>query len=60
MWRRLSKVLFGKFGKLEVLWKHRSYVAKAIRLQSYRALVEPVLLFNCGTKALASALANRL
>ena len=37
------------FGKLEALWKHRSYVAKAIRLQSYRALVESVLLYNCGT-----------
>ncbi len=48
------------FGKLEALWKHRSYVAKAIRLQSYRALVESVLLYNCGTWALSSALADLL
>ena len=35
-------------------------MAKAIRLQSYRALVESVLLYNCGTWALSSALADRL
>ena len=48
------------FGKLEALWKHRSYKAKAVRLQSYRALVESVLLYNCGTWALSSFLADRL
>ncbi len=49
-------------GKLEALWKHRSYVAEAILIQSYRALVESVLLYiyNCGTWALSSALADRL
>ncbi len=48
------------FGKLEALWKDRSCVAQAIRIQSYRALVESVLLYNCGTWALSSALADRL
>jgi hypothetical protein len=48
------------FGKLEALWKHRSCVAQAIRIKSYRALVESVLLYNCGTWALSSALADRL
>ena len=48
------------FSKLEAMWKHRSYVAKNIRLQSYRALVESVLLYNCGTWALSSILAERL
>ncbi len=48
------------FGKLEAMRKHRSYVSKALRIQSYRALVESVLLYNCDTWELSSALADRL
>ena len=37
--------------KLEKLWKHRSLVALDVRLKAYRALVESILLYNCGTWA---------
>jgi hypothetical protein len=43
-----------------LLWKHRSYVAKAILTQSHRALVESVILYNCVTWARSSAVADRL
>jgi hypothetical protein len=46
--------------KLEKLWKHRSLVALDVRLKAYRALVESVLLYNCGTWALSSLLADKI
>ena len=48
------------FKSLESLWKHRSHVAQHIRLHAYRAIVESVLLYNCGTWALTQALADKL
>ena len=46
--------------KLEMLWKHRSLVALEVRIKAYRALVESTLLYNCGTWALTSLLADKL
>ena len=48
------------FNGLSALWKHREQVAQHIRVQLYRAIVESVLLYNCGTWALPVALADRL
>lgn len=48
------------FNSLEKLWKHRSLVSERVRLLSYRALVESVLLYNCGTWALTEVQAARL
>ena len=45
---------------LELLGKHRALVAEHIRIKSYRALVESILLYNCGTWALSSSLADKL
>lgn len=45
---------------LEALWKHRSLVAQHIRIHAYRAIVESVLLYNCGTWALTQSLASKL
>jgi hypothetical protein len=43
-----------------MLWKHRALVAEHIRIKSYRALVESIILYNCGTWALSSSLADKL
>jgi len=45
---------------MEAMWKHPKLVAQSIRVHSYRAIVESVLLYNCGTWALTEALADRL
>ena len=54
------QLAYVSFGKLEAMWRHQSSVAKAIRLMSYKAIVESVLLYNCGTWALSSTQADRL
>jgi hypothetical protein len=46
--------------KLEKLWKHRALVALDVRQKAYRALVEPVLLYNYGTWALSSFVADKI
>jgi hypothetical protein len=51
---------FASFQKLEILRKHRALVAEHIRIKSYRALVESILIYNCGTWALSSSLADKL
>jgi hypothetical protein len=48
------------FKSLDALWKHRELVAQHIRIQPYRAIVESVLLYNCGTWALTEALSDRI
>ncbi len=57
---RRIQLVYVSFRELEALWKQRSHAAKAFRIQSYRALVESVLLYDCGTWALSSALADPL
>ena len=57
--RRIQLAL-QSFRGLEGLWKHRSQIAGNIRIQSYQAIVESVLLYNCGTWALTVSLAERL
>jgi len=42
------------------MWKHRHLVAQRVRLNAYRAIVESVLLYNCGTWALTEVLSDRL
>jgi hypothetical protein len=54
------QLAFASFHKLEMLWKHRALVAEHVRIKSYRALVESILLYNCGTWALSSSLADKL
>lgn len=48
------------FHSLEKLLKNRKLVTRRVRLMSYRAIVESVLLYNCGTWALTVAQAYRL
>ena len=48
------------FRGLESLWKHRNQVTESVRIQSYKAIVESVLLYNCATWALTVSLADRL
>ena len=48
------------FHSLETLWKHRDLVAVKVRIASYRAIVESVLMYNSGTWALTEVLADRL
>ena len=57
---RRIQLAWQSFNKLEALWKHRSRIAESTRLQSFCALVESVLLFNCGTWALTCTLADKL
>ena len=45
---------------LEAMWKHRHLVAQKVRVTAYRAIVEYVLLYNCGTWALTETLADKL
>ena len=48
------------FNSLKYLWRNHSHVAVNIRIQSYRAFVESVLMYNCGTWALTASLAEKL
>ena len=48
------------YNKLLALWKHPSLVSVNVRLLSYKAIVESVLLYNCGTWSLSEALAEKL
>ena len=48
------------FSSLKNLWRNHSHVAVHIRIQSYRAFVESVLMYNCGTWALTTSLAEKL
>ena len=57
---RRIQLAYGCFNKLLALWKHPQLVSVEVRLQSYKALVESVLLYNCGTWALTEALAEKL
>jgi len=57
--RRIQLAL-QSLNSLEALWKHRSLVAQHIRINAYRAIVESVLLYNCGTWALTEVLNNKL
>ncbi len=54
------QLAFASFHKLEMLWNHRTLIAEHIRIKSYRALVESILLYKCGTWALSSSLADKL
>ena len=42
------------------MWKHGNHVAEHVHIQAYRAIVESVLLYNCGTWALPVTVADRL
>ena len=57
---RRIQLASASFKKLELLWKHPKLVCEEVRLQSYKALVESVLLYNSGTWALTQALADKL
>ena len=57
--RRIQLAL-QSLNSLEALWKHRTLVAQHIRIIAYRAIVESVLLYNCGTWALTEVLASKL
>ena len=48
------------FNSLKHRWRNHSHVAVHIRIQSYRAFVESVLMYNCGTWALTTSLAEKL
>jgi hypothetical protein len=48
------------YNSLLALWKHPSLVSVDVRLQSYKAIVESVLLYNCSTWSLSEALAENL
>ena len=57
---RRIQLAMQSFRGLESLWKYRSQVAESVRIQSYRAIVESVLMYNCATWALTVPLADRL
>ena len=57
---RRIQLAWQSFNKLEAMWKHRDRIAESTRMQSFCALVESVLLFNCGTWALTGTLADTL
>jgi hypothetical protein len=57
---RRIQLAFQSLNSLEAMWKHRDLVAQHIRIHAYRAIVESVLLYNCGTWALTEVLANKL
>ena len=57
--KRIRLALQALYG-LEAMWKHHHLVAQKIRVLAYRAIVESVLLYNCGTWALTEVLADRL
>jgi len=57
---RRIQLAWQSFNKLEALWKHRNRIALSVRLLSFTALAESVLLFNCGTWALTTDVADRL
>ena len=40
--------------------EHPGLVSEEVRLQSFKTIVECVLLYNCGTWALTEVLANKL
>jgi len=58
--KRRMQLAAVSFKQLSHLWKHHTYVALNIRIQAYRAFVESVLLYNCGTWALTTSLAEKL
>ena len=57
--RRIQLAL-QSLNSLEASWTHRKLVAQHIRINAYRAIVESVLLYNCGTWALTEVQANKL
>ena len=57
--RRIQLAMMS-FKNLEKLWKHRNLVAERVRILSYRALVESVLLYNCGTWSLTEVQSDRI
>ncbi len=48
------------FRSLHKMWKNRNLVNERVRIMSYRAIVESVMLYNCATWALSTAQAQRL
>ena len=57
--RRIQLAL-QSLNSLEALWTHRKLVAQHIRINAYRAIVESVLLYNCGAWALTEVQASKL
>ena len=48
------------FKKLEAVWKYNKILNRRTRLNTYKALVETILLYNCSTWALSEGEANKL
>ena len=48
------------FKKLNNVWKYRKVVHKKVLLNAYKAIVESVLLYNCGTWALDQSDADKI
>ena len=48
------------FKKLNDVWKYRKVIHKHILLNAYKAIVESVLLYNCGTWALDQSDADKI
>ena len=48
------------FKKLVELWKHPKLVSAEVRILSFKAIVESVLFYNCGTWALTEALVSKI
>ena len=57
---RRIHLAYQAFKSLQILWKHRRYVNECIRINTYREIVESVLLYNCATWALTEKLSERL
>ena len=48
------------FKKLEAIWKYNKILNKRTRMNTYKTLVESILLYNCSTWALSEGEANKL
>lgn len=57
---RRIQLAMHSFRSLDAVWKHGNCVAEHVRIHAYRAIVESVLLYNCGTWALPVSVADRL
>ena len=58
--KRRKQLASAALNKLEKLWKHKKKVKRSTKLKAYKALVKPVLLYNCSTWGLTKTERNKL
>lgn len=58
--QRRTQLAMQSFRGLQNIWKYPHKISESLRVQSYKVIVESILLYNCGTWALTVPLADRL